>query len=73
MTTRQASERSLPLRERKKLRARRALAELAVTAFSLAGRHWVRCDGRGGRGALLARLDDAVLAIPASLDLAAPA
>src|SRR5215471_388984 len=49
------------------------LAELAVTAFSLAGRHWVRRDGRGGRRALLSRLDDAVRAIPASLDLGAPA
>jgi AcrR family transcriptional regulator len=49
------------------------LAELAVTAFSLAGRHWVRRDGRGGRRALLDRLNDAVRAIPASLDLGAPA
>jgi AcrR family transcriptional regulator len=48
------------------------LAELATTAFSLAGRPWVHADGRGGRGALLHGFDRAVQAIPASLDLAAP-
>jgi AcrR family transcriptional regulator len=47
------------------------LAELATTAFSVAGRHWVRHGGRGGRTALLDRLDGAVRAIPASLDLSA--
>ncbi len=47
------------------------LAELAVTAFSVSGRHWVRHGGQGGRPALLDRLDEAIKAIPASLDLAA--
>src|SRR6516225_8159948 len=47
------------------------LAELATTAFSVSGRHWVRRGGRGGRAALLERLDGAVKAIPASLDLSA--
>ena len=47
------------------------LAELATTAWSLSGRHWVRHGGHGGRTALLKRFDDAVKAIPASLDLAA--
>jgi AcrR family transcriptional regulator len=47
------------------------LAELATTAFSVSGRHWVRRGGQGGRQALLGRLDDAVRAIPASLDLSA--
>jgi AcrR family transcriptional regulator len=51
----------------------RVLAELATTAFSLAGRHWVHDGGRGGRKALLERHQDAVKAIPASLDLSAPA
>ena len=49
------------------------LAELATTAWSLSGRHWVRHSGQGGRKALLHRLDGAIKAIPASLDLAAPA
>ena len=49
------------------------LAELAMTAFSLAGRPWVRRGGQGGRKALLERHREAVKAIPASLDLAAPA
>jgi AcrR family transcriptional regulator len=49
------------------------LAELAMTAFTLAGRPWVYEGGRGGRKALLERHQDAVKAIPASLDLAAPA
>jgi AcrR family transcriptional regulator len=49
------------------------LAELAMTAFTLAGRPWVYQGGRGGRKALLERHQDAVNAIPASLDLAAPA
>jgi AcrR family transcriptional regulator len=47
------------------------LAELATTAFSVSGRHWVRRGGQGGRQALLDRLDGAVRAIPASLDLSA--
>jgi AcrR family transcriptional regulator len=49
------------------------LAELVTTAFSVSGRRWVRHDGHGGRTALLERLDGAVKAIPASLDLSAPA
>src|SRR5262245_8268237 len=48
------------------------LAELATTAFSLSGRHWVRHGGHGGRKSLLQGFDRAVKAIPASLDLAAP-
>ena len=48
------------------------LAELATTAWSVSGRPWVRRGGRGGRKALLDRLDGAVRAIPASLDLSAP-
>jgi AcrR family transcriptional regulator len=51
----------------------RVLAELATTAFSLAGRQWVHDGSRGGRKALLQRHQDAVKAIPASLDLSAPA
>src|SRR5712692_7301033 len=47
------------------------LAELATTAWSVSGRHWVRHDGQGGRKALIERLDSAVKAIPASLDLSA--
>jgi AcrR family transcriptional regulator len=47
------------------------LAELATTAFSLSGRHWVRHGGHGGRKALLRGFDRAVDAIPASLGLAA--
>ena len=47
------------------------LAELATTAWSVSGRHWVRRGGRGGRQALIDRLDGAVRAIPASLDLSA--
>jgi hypothetical protein len=47
------------------------LAELATIAFSVSGRQWVRHGGRGGREALLDRLDDAIKAIPASLDLSA--
>jgi AcrR family transcriptional regulator len=45
------------------------LAELATTAWSVAGREWVRRDGDGGRPALLDRLHQAFAAIPASLDL----
>jgi AcrR family transcriptional regulator len=47
------------------------LAELAVTAFSVSGRYWVRHGGQGGRPALLDRFGAAVEAIPASLDLSA--
>jgi AcrR family transcriptional regulator len=47
------------------------LAELATTAWSVSGRHWVRHGGQGGRKALIERLDGAVKAIPASLDLSA--
>jgi AcrR family transcriptional regulator len=46
------------------------LAELAVAAWSVAGRHWVRNGGRGGRKALIKRFDDAIDAIPDSLRLA---
>ena len=46
------------------------LAELAVAAWSIAGRHWVRNEGRGGRKALIKRFDDAINAIPDSLHLA---
>jgi AcrR family transcriptional regulator len=49
------------------------LAELAMTAFSLAGRPWVRSGGQGGRKDLLERHRDAIEAIPSSLDLTAPA
>jgi len=45
----------------------------ATTAWSVSGRHWVRHGGRGGRKTLLDRLDGAVRAIPASLDLSARA
>ncbi|QFY07852.1 TetR family transcriptional regulator [Nonomuraea phyllanthi] len=48
------------------------LAELAVTAWSVSGRDWVREGGRGGRQALIRRLKDSFEAIPASLHLAAP-
>src|SRR5215831_11447922 len=49
----------------------RVLAELAVTAWSISGRRWVRRGGQGGRKALLDGLDGAVKAIPASLDMSA--
>ena len=45
------------------------LAELTFAAFSISGRHWVRNGGRGGRKALIKRFDDAIDAIPASLNL----
>jgi AcrR family transcriptional regulator len=45
------------------------LAELAVAAWSIAGRHWVRNGARGGRKALIRRFDEAVNAIPDSLRL----
>jgi AcrR family transcriptional regulator len=47
------------------------LAELIVAAFSVSGRYWVWHGGQGGRAALLERFDEAVAAIPASLDLSA--
>ncbi len=47
------------------------LAELVTIAWSVSGRHWVRHGGQGGRKALIERLDGAVKAIPASLDLSA--
>lgn len=50
----------------------RVLAELTILAWSVSGRHWVRNGGRGGRAALLSRLDGAIRAIPASLDMSAP-
>ena len=48
------------------------LAELTISAFSVAGRRWVRDDGQGGRKLLIRRFDDAINAVPASLDLSAP-
>jgi AcrR family transcriptional regulator len=47
------------------------VVELTITAFTVAGRHWVHSGGQGGRAALLAGFDDAIEAIPASLDLSA--
>ena len=47
------------------------LAELAVSAWSIAGRHWVRNGGSGGRKALIKRFDDTINAIPGSLLLGA--
>ena len=46
------------------------LAELAVATWSIAGRHWVRNGGQGGRQALITRFDDTINAIPDSLSLA---
>jgi AcrR family transcriptional regulator len=46
------------------------LAELVIAAFSVSGRPWVRSGGRGGRRALIARFDDAIAAVPSSLELA---
>jgi AcrR family transcriptional regulator len=45
------------------------LAELAIAAWSIAGRHWVRNEGRGGRKALIRRFGDTIAAIPGSLSL----
>lgn len=45
------------------------LAELATTAWSIAGRGWVSDDGSGGRSALIARLNSAFAAIPAALSI----
>ena len=47
------------------------LAEIATLIFTLSARPWVYRDGHGGRKALLEGFEDAVKAIPASLDLAA--
>src|SRR5260370_558310 len=47
------------------------LAELAVTAFSVSGRHWVRHGGPSRPRPPLDPLAAAIQAIPASLDLAA--
>jgi AcrR family transcriptional regulator len=47
------------------------VVELTVTAFSVSGRHWVHSGGQGGRAALLEGFDEAVQAIPASLELSA--
>jgi len=41
-------------------------------AFSVSGRYWVHHGGQGGRAALLEGFDEAIKAIPASLDLSAP-
>ena len=48
------------------------LVELTTTAFSISGRRWVHQGGQGGRQALLAGFNDAVEAIPASIELSAP-
>lgn len=45
------------------------LAELVTSAWSVAGREWVRADGRGGRAALTERVREAFAAVPASLEL----
>jgi AcrR family transcriptional regulator len=45
------------------------LSELALTAWSVAAREWVRAEAAGGRKALLSRLQNAFSAVPASLDL----
>jgi AcrR family transcriptional regulator len=47
------------------------LAELSTAAFTISGRYWVHHDGQGGRAALLAGFDEAIKAIPASLELSA--
>ena len=47
--------------------------ELTILAWSVSGRHWVYNGGRGGRKALLTRLDDAIEAIPPSLGMTAHA
>jgi AcrR family transcriptional regulator len=48
------------------------LAEIATLVFTLSARPWVYRDGHGGRKALVEGFEDAVKAIPASLDLGAP-
>jgi AcrR family transcriptional regulator len=47
------------------------VAELAIAAFAVSGRHWVHGGGQGGRAALLTDFDQAIRAIPASLELSA--
>ncbi|CAG7605860.1 TetR family transcriptional regulator [Actinacidiphila bryophytorum] len=47
------------------------LAELTLTAFSIAGRAWVRAHGAGARPALQTALTGTIHAVPASLDLTA--
>ncbi|MFC4126812.1 TetR/AcrR family transcriptional regulator [Nocardia rhizosphaerae] len=47
----------------------RILAELATTAWSIAGRGWVAADGAGGRADLLERLHEAFAAVPHALRL----
>ncbi|WP_194291115.1 TetR family transcriptional regulator [Nocardia aurantia] len=49
----------------------RIVAGLATTAWSIAGRDWVRADGAGGRPGLADRLRAAFAAVPLSLGLAA--
>jgi AcrR family transcriptional regulator len=48
------------------------LAELTISAFSVAGRRWLQDNGQGGRRALIKRFDAAIGAVPASLGLSAP-
>lgn len=47
----------------------RILAELAITAWSHAGRGWVAANGTGGRAELVNRLREAFDAIPDALQL----
>jgi AcrR family transcriptional regulator len=47
------------------------VVELAITAFTVSGRHWVHSGGQGGRAALLEGFEEAIKAIPASLALSA--
>jgi AcrR family transcriptional regulator len=47
----------------------RILAELATTAWAIAGRGWVAANGTGGRTDLLERLHDAFAALPNALQL----
>lgn len=47
----------------------RILTEVATTAWSIAGRDWVRNDGNGGRAALIERLHTAFSTIPDALNL----
>ena len=49
------------------------VAELTTTAFTVSGRRWVHDGGQGRRTVLLNGFDEAIKAIPASLDLTAPA
>jgi len=48
------------------------LAEIATLIFTLSARPWVYREQHGGREALIKGFEDAVKAIPASLDLAVP-